>query len=79
VQISLAEKRDRELAAYAKQTAEFMRENPDVRLDRNPKAKLPGDPMALRGLPAVGVAGAGGAINGTSPERETLRRLGRQR
>jgi hypothetical protein len=30
-------------------------------------AKAGGDPAALRGLPAVGVRGAGGAIRGTKP------------
>jgi hypothetical protein len=38
-----------------------------------PKAKLPGDEHALRGIP---VAGFGGAIAGTRPEQELLRRLG---
>lgn len=31
-------------------------------------SKLPGDPIALRGIPAIG-RGVGGAVRGTSPER----------
>jgi hypothetical protein len=36
-------------------------------------ATAAGDPRKLRGLPAIGY-GVGGAIAGTQPERETLRR-----
>lgn len=36
-------------------------------------SKLPGDAAALRGIPAIG-HGVGGAMNGTCPERELLRR-----
>lgn len=42
--------------------------------DRNPKAKLPGDPFALRGIPVVGVhGGAGGAMRDTRPGERLLR------
>jgi hypothetical protein len=36
-------------------------------------SKLPGDPMALRGIPAVGPNMAGGAILGTRPDQAVLR------
>ncbi len=41
-------------------------------------AKLPGDPDALRGIPMTG-RGIGGAIRGTRPESETIRRDERHR
>jgi hypothetical protein len=42
--------------------------------------RLPVDPRGLRGIPVIGVAGAGGAIAGTQPDRallakESVRRL----
>jgi hypothetical protein len=33
------------------------------------KSKLPGDPWALRGIPALSRGGVGGAIRGTRPDR----------
>lgn len=36
------------------------------------RSKLPGDPLALRGIPAIG-RGVGGAIPGTNPELRALR------
>ncbi len=38
-----------------------------------------GDPRDLRGLPAIGVRGVGGAIAGTDPLHETIRRAERER
>jgi hypothetical protein len=40
------------------------------------KSKLPGEPEALRGIPAVSRMSRG-AIRGTDPEGETVRRLSR--
>jgi hypothetical protein len=40
------------------------------------KAKLPGDPVALRGVPAIG-KGIRGEIRHTQPEREVVERLSR--
>lgn len=52
------------------------------RLDRDPDAALPlrhsltkpGDPLALRGIPAIGRS-VSGAIGQTQPEQETVRRI----
>jgi len=60
---------DREHAAIV---ARALRDNPGRTLEeaRNrSRAKLPGDPWALRGIPAVGRGGVGGAIAGTRPDR----------
>lgn len=35
----------------------------------------PGDPLALRGVPVLGVMG--GVIRGTQPEQEAVKRIGR--
>jgi hypothetical protein len=58
---------DREHAAIV---ARALRENPGRTLDdaKPTKAKLPGDPWALRGIPAVGRGWVGGAIAGTRPD-----------
>jgi hypothetical protein len=56
---------EREHAAIV---AKALKDNPDRHLDetRNgSRAKLPGDPWALRGVPIVGPNGVGGAIGGT--------------
>jgi hypothetical protein len=45
----------------------------DIRLPQHPA----GDPRDLRGVPVIGVRGAGGAIRGTQPEREAIRRAER--
>jgi hypothetical protein len=47
----------------------------DAKAPRARNSYLPGDSAALRGLPAVCVRGGfGGAIRGTQPERELMRR-----
>ena len=57
---------DREHAAIV---AQALRDHPDRSLeDAKPKAKLPGDPWALRGIPALARGGVGGAIAGTRPD-----------
>lgn len=45
---------------------------------KSPKyaSKLPGDPIALRGIPAIG-RGVGGAVFGTSPDRVIMSSEGR--
>jgi hypothetical protein len=50
-----------------------LREAPKVDMKR---AKLPGDPEALRGIPAISRT-TRGAIRHTQPEAETIRRLSR--
>jgi hypothetical protein len=55
-------------ARNAKLLLEMAREAPTP-LERPRPGSLPGDPQALRGLPAVGGRGSlGGAIRGTRPE-----------
>lgn len=69
---SLYERRHAEAVNLARQVADILRENPELnlRLARAATAKLPGDPAALRGIPAVGGRGSvGGAIRGTRPDR----------
>ena len=57
---------DREHAAIV---AQALRDHPDrSHEDAKPKAKLPGDPWALRGIPALARGGVGGAIAGTRPD-----------
>jgi len=47
---------------------------------RPPPGSLPGDPRALRGIPAVGKHGSpGGAIHGTRPEHDAIANLDRRR
>lgn len=38
-----------------------------------------GDPRRLRGVPVVGIRGAGGTSPGSDPLRETMRREGQRR
>jgi hypothetical protein len=45
--------------------------------DRQSKSKLPGDPVALRGVPFQGKGIPGGTIMGTAPESEAVRRVTR--
>jgi hypothetical protein len=42
-------------------------------IPKNTAATAAGDPRKLRGIPAIGY-GVGGAIAGSQPERETIRR-----
>jgi hypothetical protein len=61
---------DREAARKVREALEAGEEPPP-----NPRA-LAGDPIRLRGLPAVGGRGSvGGAIRGTRPDHEVIRRL----
>ena len=56
---------------HAAIVARALKDNPGRHLDeaRNGStAKLPGDPWALSGIPAVGRNGVGGAIAGTRPD-----------
>jgi hypothetical protein len=58
--------RRRELdAEHAAIVATALQDNPGRTLD-HARAKLPGDPQALRGIPAL-TRGVGGAIAGTRP------------
>jgi hypothetical protein len=69
---------DREHAAIV---ARALRENPGRTLDdaKTATAKLPGDPWALRGIPAVGGHGSvGGHIAGTRPDYDVVRKLSRR-
>jgi hypothetical protein len=58
---------DRERAAIV---AKALRDNPGRTLDeaKPARAKLPGDPWGLRGIPAVGRGWVGGAIARTRPD-----------
>jgi hypothetical protein len=55
---------------HAAIVARALRENPGRTLeDAKPaRSKLPGDPWALPGIPAVARGGVGGAIAGTRPD-----------
>lgn len=47
-------------------------DQPDAKVPLRHELTKPGDPLALRGIPAIG-RGVGGAVAGTQPEREALR------
>lgn len=44
----------------------------DAVLEQRRQSKLPGDPLSLRGIPAIG-RGVGGAVRGSNPEAEACR------
>lgn len=64
------------LAKQARVLAEAILNTPEAEMPK-PRSALtkPGDPAQLRGIPVVGGRGSfGGAISGTQPEAELLRR-----
>jgi hypothetical protein len=67
---SLAARHHQERVTAARVQARIAHEvGDDVDPHPNARMKLPGDPAALRGLPAVGVRGGyGGAMKGTRPD-----------
>jgi len=60
---------------HAALVARALRDSPGRQLgDARAQAKLPGDPWALRGIPALCRGGVGGAIAGTLPGSSLLSR-----
>jgi hypothetical protein len=64
------------LAEVHVEVSKLLREAPTRIEPSMAKSKLPGEPEALRGIPAVS-RNVRGAIRGTDPEGETVRRLSR--
>jgi len=64
---------EREHAAIV---ARALRDNPGRHLDEaKARAKLPGDPWALRGIPAVGRNGKGGHVRGSLPHVDAIENI----
>jgi hypothetical protein len=66
--------RNEMLRAVHQEASKVLREGPAVDMK---KAKRPGDPDALRGVP-IPARHVGGTMAHTNPERETVERLTRQ-
>jgi len=58
----------------AKTLARIAREVGEPLPERHVRSKLPGDPLALRGIPAIGRS-VSGCIRHTNPEAEAMRRV----